>query len=90
MKTFSRITAIVLIVLGILVLLAGLTTAILGSILSGLHLVQAAQPLRFGGLGVSLAMGIFFFIQGMFITAVGQGLYLLTDMSSKLGPESPH
>jgi hypothetical protein len=91
MKTLARITAVILIIFGILVMLSGLTMGIIGIVRAGSHALSATpiQPgLRaaggglFGGFG-GLILVIFVLIQGLMIVATGEGLYLLAKLSEK-------
>ncbi len=96
MKTLARITAVILIILGILVMLGGLTLGVVGIVRAGSRALGAAplQPaLRaasgglFGGLG-GLILVIFIVIQGLLIVATGEGLFLLANLSEKMIPPS--
>jgi hypothetical protein len=96
MKTLARITAVILIILGILVMLGGLTLGVVGIVRAGSRALGAAplQPaLRaasgglFGGLG-GLILVIFIVIQGLMIAATGEGLFLLANLSEKMIPPS--
>ena len=96
MKTFARITAVILIIFGILVMLGGLTMGVIGIVRAGSRALGAAplQPaLRaaggglFGGLG-GLILVIFIVIQGLMIVATGEGLFLLANLSEKMIPPS--
>ena len=95
MKTLARITAVILIILGILVTLGGLTMGVVGIVRAGSRTLGAAplQPaLRaagglFGGLG-GLILVIFIVIQGLKIVATGEGLFLLANLSEKMIPPS--
>ena len=96
MKTLARITAIILIIFGILVMLGGLTMGVIGIVRAASRAVGAAplQPgLRvaggalFGGLG-GLILVIFILIQGLMIVATGERLYLLAGLSEKTIPSS--
>jgi len=96
MKTLARITAIILIIFGILVMLGGLTMGVIGIVRTGSRTLGAAplQPaLRaaggglFGGLG-GLILVIFIVIQGLMIVASGEGLFLLANLSERMIPPS--
>lgn len=96
MKTLARITAVILIVFGIIVMLGGVTAGVIGIVRAGSHALGATplQPgLRlaggalFGGLG-GLILVVFVLIQGLLIVATGEGLYLLASLSGKLLPPS--
>jgi hypothetical protein len=90
MKTLARITAIVLIVLGILIMLGGLSLGILGIVRAGARVLSSlpTQPgLRtagtFGGLS-GLILVIYIFVQGLMNVAIGEGLYLLANLADKM------
>jgi hypothetical protein len=87
MNTIARITAIILIILGILVMLGGVATGIIGAVRSGQRATSAA-PTRpaagLGGLLTGLGLAIFLFVQGMIVIATGEGLYLLADLAHKM------
>ena len=78
MKTFARIPAFVLIVLGILIIVGGVVRALMNA-------TAAARPLRAGG-SLGLIALVFIFIEGLTVTAIGEGLYLLADLPNKLRP----
>ena len=96
MKTFARITAVILIIFGILVMLGGLTTGVIGIVRAGSRAL-GATPLQpapratggglFGGLG-GLILVIFIVIQGLMIVATGEGLFLLANLSERMIPPS--
>ncbi|MBC8506316.1 MAG: hypothetical protein ISR58_13230 [Anaerolineales bacterium] len=85
MKAFARITAIVFITLGILVILGGIFFAASGfleeqepaSSMSGIipDLQGMIILLRLFGGGI-------FSLQGFFLAAIGQGIWLLTDIAN--------
>jgi hypothetical protein len=83
MKTFARITAIVLIVIGILLLFGGLALAVTGVVRSLMNVTAAARPLRAGGTA-GLILLAFIFVEGLTVTALGEGLFLLADIANKL------
>jgi hypothetical protein len=86
MYTLARITAIVLIILGILVLLGGLAAGVTGAVRTGTRALGAAPAQggpRLGGLLSGFALGVFLFIQGLMIIAMGEGLFLLAGLSKK-------
>jgi len=87
MNTIARITAIILIILGILVMLGGVATVVVGLARSGQHALSVA-PVRPGaglvGLLTGFGLAIFLFIQGMIVIATGEGLYLLADLARKM------
>ena len=96
MKTLARITAVILIIFGILVMLGGLTMGIIGIVRAGSRALgtvplqpapRAAGAGVFGGLG-RLILVIFIVIQGLMIVASGQGLFLLASLSEKTIPPS--
>ena len=83
MKIFARITAIVLIIIGILIIFGGIGLGITGAVRSLMDTAAAVRPLRGGGFIGLIGVG-FIFIEGLTLTAVGQGLYLLADLSNKI------
>jgi hypothetical protein len=85
MNTFARITAFVLIALGLLIILGGLILGATGAVPSLMNLTTTACPLRAGG-ALGLIAVIFVFIEGLMVTAIGEGLYLLADLPNKLRP----
>jgi len=96
MKTLARITAVILIIVGIIIMLSGVTMGVIGLVRAGSRTLGATplQPgLRvtsvglFGGLG-GLILVIFIVIQGLMIVATGEGLYLLANVSEKMIPPS--
>ncbi len=86
MNTIARITAVILIILGLLVMMGGVATATFGAVRSGQRALSAA-PTRpaagLGGLLTGLGLAIFLFAQGMMVVAAGEGLYLLADLARK-------
>ncbi len=96
MKTLARITAVILIIFGIIVMLGGLTMGVIGIVRAGSRALGAApvQPgLHIAGGGMlgglaGLILVIFIVIQGLMIIATGEGLYLLANVSEKMIPPS--
>ncbi len=85
MKTIARITAIILIILGLLVMLGGITTVAIGALRSGQRALSAApRPAGLGGVISGLALAVILFVQGLVVIATGEGLYLLADISHRL------
>jgi predicted PurR-regulated permease PerM len=85
MITIARITAIVLIILGMLVMLGGVAVGVTGAIHAGLRAANVSSvPMRAGGIGGVLLV-VFIFVQGLMVTATGEGLYLLAQLAGK-GP----
>ena len=85
MKAFARITAIVFVILGILIILGGVVFA-----LSGFFQEESAAPSMpglipdFSGL-IALARllgGGTISLQGFFLAAIGQGIWLLVDIAN--------
>lgn len=85
MKAFARVTSIIFVVLGILVILGGIIFAISGFFTEKSPAVTAPSLVPdlsgiviaarfFGGAAVSL--------QGFFLAAIGQGIWLLTDIAN--------
>ncbi len=82
MTTIARITAVILIVLGILVMLGGLALGITGAIRSMMNLATAARPIRAGGI-TGLFVVALVITHGLLVTGAGEGLYLLTGLSHR-------
>jgi len=83
MKTFAQITAIILIISGLLILLGGLALGVTGAIRSIMNVAAAARPVRIGGAN-GLILLAFIFVEGLTVTALGEGLFLLADIAHKL------
>ncbi len=83
MKTFARITAIVLIVIGILLLFSGVVLGVTGVVRSLMNVTAAVRPLRGSGT-IGLILLAFIFVEGLTVTAIGEGLFLLADIANKL------
>jgi len=79
MKTFARITAIVLIVTGILLLFGGMGLGVTGVVRSLMHVNAAATPVRAGGANGLLLLA-FIFVEGLTVIAIGEGLFLLAGI----------
>ena len=97
MKTFARITAIALIAVGLLIMLGGLVAGVAGAFSGGWHHFPGADGrMPFGhmqggrmGMGMGLLFGAALLVQGLIVTAVGQGLYLLNNLGEKPAPAAP-
>jgi hypothetical protein len=85
MNTFARMTASFLIVMGILIVLGNLAFGATGALHALLNATAAARPLRAGG-SIGLIAIIFIFVEGLTVTAIGEGLYLLAALPDKLRP----
>jgi hypothetical protein len=85
MTTIARITAIILIVLGILVMLGGVATAVGGIVRAGPR-ITAAGIQRPAGVINGFALAALIFVQGMIVIASGEGLYLLAALTRKMPP----
>ena len=83
MKTFARITAIVLIVIGILLLFGGVVLGVTGLVRSLMNVTAAVRPVRGSG-AIGLILLAFIFVEGLTVTALGEGLFLLADIANKL------
>jgi hypothetical protein len=84
MKTIARITAIVLIITGILILFGGLALGVTGVIRSVMNVTAAARPPLRAGRANGLLLLAFIFVEGLTVTALGEGLFLLADIAHKL------
>ena len=82
MKTLARITAIVLIVLGIVVMLSSLAIGVTGAVrgILGAATVVRAPRANLTGLLVILLV----FAHGLFIMGAGEGLYLVAGLANKV------
>jgi hypothetical protein len=92
MKAFARITSVVFVALGLLVILAGIVVALSGFFgeqpsvstpglmpdISGLVILMRI----FGGAAISL--------QGFFLAAIGQGIWLLVDIAKNTEASSTY
>ena len=85
MKAFARVTSIVFVVLGILVILGGLYFALSGFFTADVS-GQATPSLipDFTGLIVAAKFvgGAAISLQGFFLAAIGQGIWLLLDIAN--------
>ncbi|MDR3576556.1 MAG: hypothetical protein P4L50_22040 [Anaerolineaceae bacterium] len=83
MRTFARITAVVLMILGVLVILGGLAGGVAGLIRAGMQTSGAVPRLgaaRTALPGLGLFVMIFSIIQGLLLVAFGEMIFLLTDV----------
>jgi hypothetical protein len=85
MNRFPRITAFILILLGILILIGSLVFGVTGALDALMNTATAARPLRAGG-SIGLIAVVLIFAEGLTVTAIGEGLYLLVDLPHKLRP----
>lgn len=85
MKTFARITAIVLIVVGLLVVISAIFAGFGAARLGGIPRLGAP---RFG-FAFGLLVGGALFFQGLTLTALGQGLYLLAEITTTAHDSKP-
>ena len=83
MKTFARITVIVLIVTGILILFGGIGLGVTGVVRSLTHANVTTTPVRASGANGLLLLA-FIFVEGLMVIATGEGLFLLAGIASKL------
>ena len=92
MKSLAYITAVILIVFGILVMLGALTLGVISMVRTGSRTLGASpfQPgSRLAGAGLfgwlgGLILTIMVLMQGMMVVALGEGLYLLANLSGKM------
>ncbi len=82
MNTIARITAFILITAGILVMLSGIALGVTGAIRSLMTIVTAARPLRTAA-NPGLLVLLFILVQGLMVTAAGEGLFLLANIARK-------
>jgi heme A synthase len=89
MKTFARITAIALIAIGLLIMLGGLAAGAAGAFSGGWHHFPGPDGrmpfghMQGGRIGMGLLFGAALLVQGLIVTAIGQGLYLLNNLGEK-------
>ncbi len=86
MNTIARITAVILMIIGILVILGGGTAGATGILRAGsraLGVVPAQPAIRAGGSAGGLVLVIILFVQGLLVLALGEGLFLLADLASR-------
>ena len=85
MKAFTRVTAIVFVVLGVLIILGGIIFALSG-IGQETDTAQSAYSLMpdFSGLVILMRLvgGGAISLQGFFLAAIGQGLWILVDIAN--------
>lgn len=87
MKTFIHITSVALIVIGVLIMFGGLIAGVAGALGGGMHPFPAPDggfpygPHRgtIGGMGLLFMVALL--VQGLIVTAIGQGLYLLNTLA---------
>lgn len=91
MNTFIRIVAVMLIIVGVLVMAVGVVSGVTGAE----HLVERNFTIeRMPGLpflmaprqvdqGFGILAGIVIFIEGLILTAMGGGAFLLADIAKK-------
>jgi hypothetical protein len=91
MKKLTYITSVILIIFGMILMLGGLTLGAAGIVRAGSRTQGSTPPrpgLRLAGEGLfgspgGLILPAFVLIQGLMIVAMGEGLYLLADLSGK-------
>ena len=85
MKAFTRVTAVVFVVLGVLIILGGIIFAVSG-IGQETDTAQSTYSLvpDLSGLVILMRLvgGGAISLQGFFLAAIGQGLWLLVDISN--------
>lgn len=81
MAILAKITAVILILIGILVMAAGVITGING--LLNLSDFTGMGPFmgQMMGTGLTLAVAAAIFLQGLVVTAIGEVLYLLAQIA---------
>ncbi len=82
MKTFARITAVLLIIFGILIVLAVIALGLIGAFREVLRLTGTLPPAHGAGLAGLVSL-LFFLGYGLLVTGMGQGLYLLAGIASR-------
>jgi hypothetical protein len=93
MKKFIQFTAVALMVIGILIMLGGLAAGLAAALGGGMHRAFPAPDGDFpygphrgmmGGVGLLFMAALL--VQGLVVTAVGQGLYLLNNLVLPAAP----
>ena len=94
MKAFAKITAIILVVVGILVIVGGFVAAVSLMVSHGIALrgdldlpmgrIQRAVPMMSG-----VGTGLVSFLAGLVLTAMGQILYLLVKIAERQDHHHP-
>ncbi len=82
MKTFARITGALLIVFGLLIVLGAISLGVLGGLRDALRLAGALPAGRWAGL-TGLLFLLFFLGYGLRVTGMGQGPFLIADLSAR-------
>lgn len=104
MHTFVKVTAVIILVVGVLMMLVGFGAGVAGLFRSGVGLTTAggfgrmpfrqglsAAPAIFPGL--NLLVGLIIFVQGLMLAALGEGLYLIANIArntaQRFSPPAP-
>ncbi len=82
MKTFARIAGALLIVFGLLIVLGSISLGVLGGIRDALRLAGSLPAARGAGL-TGLLFLLFFLGYGLLVTGIGEGLFLIADLSAR-------
>ena len=83
MRTFARITAVVLMLLGVLLIVAALVAGAAGIIRSGMQsagVIPRLGTARPAAPGLGLIILIFSIIQGVVLVAFGEVIFLMSDI----------
>ena len=72
-----------MIVIGILLLFGGVALGVTGVVRSLLNITAVARPRLTGG-SVGMVLVAFIFMEGLTVTALGEGLFLLSDIANNL------
>ncbi len=104
MQTFVKVTAVIILIVGVLVMLVGFGVGVAGIFRSGMGLTMAGglgrAPFRQGLAaapsvfpGLNLLAGLIIFVQGLITAALGEGLYLIANIArntaQRISPASP-
>ncbi len=81
MKTLARITGVILIALGLLVIISSLILGVLGGVRDALRLAESLPIARGAGL-TGLLLLVFALGHGFLLAGVGEALWLLTTATS--------
>jgi hypothetical protein len=94
MGVLAKITAIILIVIGLLVMLTGVLAGLtglfrMGNLPSGISPYMPMMQSAGLGFGISLLVGGVIFGQGLMLAAVGEALYLISNIARNTGLTPP-
>ncbi len=94
MSVLAKITAVILILVGLLVMLTGVVAGLTGFFRVGMMAPGINNPFMPSipqgvGVGLSLLVGAAIFGQGLMLAAVGEALYLIANIARNTGLVGP-